>query len=409
MHNQTDTNILIGDLLRAAGAINLKDLTEAIQVSGMLGLPVGRVLIMMGVLSNDTLKHAIKAQSLIRDRLLPLDVAVTALRNAVIQRTTLDTALERVGWLPPADAQTNRLGELLVEAGILSIKLRDDSVGLSQLMCLPLGRILVVQGLVSQTMVDAALSAQQLIRDGRIERSEAIKALSSAYRQKRTLEESLSEQGCLRPLPQPRLRLGELLVLSGLVKEKDLYRCLEIGNMTKQPIGQVLVKLLVISETELEAALRLQKMVNRGDFTPTLAAIALQTIHNTHGSFSDIVVQLNKKAAPQKQDITTIELLKLAGLVTQSDIVKAFKNKEELEPIEQALIRIRVIKDSTLQTVGRCKKMIDDGLLRPEQAIVALHRWQWSGISLSSILDELGWTSGKPLSERPTREMPTLR
>lgn len=405
---QKETNILIGDLLRAAGAINLKDLTEAIQVSGLLGLPVGRVLIMMGVLSNETLKHAIKAQSLVRDKLVPIDVAITALRNAVIQRTTLDTALERVGWLPPQDAQTNRLGELLVEAGILTVKLRDDSVGLSQLMCLPLGRVLVVQGLVSQTIVDAALSAQQLIREGRIERSEAIQALSSAYRQKRSLEESLNEQGGLKPLAQPRLRLGELFILSGLVKEKDLDRCLDVGNMTKQPIGQVLLKLLLITESELEAALRLQKMVNRGDFTPTLAAIALQTIHNTGGSFSDIVVQLNKKASPQKQDITTLELLKLAGLITQSDIVKAYKNKEELEPIEQALIRIRVIKESTLQTVGRCKKMIDDGKLRPEQAIVALHRWQWSGISLSSILDELGWNV-KPFSETNTKEMQALR
>ncbi len=403
-----ETNILIGDLLRAAGAINLKDLTEAIQISGMLGLPVGRVLIMMGVLSNETLKHAVKAQSLIRDKLVPPDVAITALRNAVIQRTTLDTALERVGWLPPRDAQTNRLGELLVEAGILTVKLRDDSVGLSQLMCLPLGRILVVQGLVSQTIVDAALAAQALIREGRIERSEAIKTLALAYKQKRSLEESLHEQGGLRPLEKPRLRLGELFVLSGLIKEKDLERCLDIANMTKQPIGQALLKLLLITESELESALRLQKMVNRGDFTPTLAAIALQTIHNTNGSFSEIVVQLNKKACPQKQDITLLELLKLAGLITQSDIVKAYKHKEELEPIEQALIRIRVIKDSTLQTVGRCKKMIDDGILRPEQAIVALHRWQWSGISLSSILEELGWAA-RPVAETNTTEMQALK
>ena len=56
-------SLLIGDLLRSAKIVDLHDLTNAVQVANKTGLPVGRILVMLGLVSSETVQAALQAPS----------------------------------------------------------------------------------------------------------------------------------------------------------------------------------------------------------------------------------------------------------------------------------------------------------------------------------------------------------
>ncbi len=61
----TTDGVRLGDLLTGAGLLQASDLREAMLISKQQGLPVGRVLIMSGYLTEQHLQAAVQAQSLL--------------------------------------------------------------------------------------------------------------------------------------------------------------------------------------------------------------------------------------------------------------------------------------------------------------------------------------------------------
>ena len=59
--NKRTAKILIGDLLCKAGMVELGDLADAIPISTKTGLPVGRVLVGSGLLSDAKLHDALRS------------------------------------------------------------------------------------------------------------------------------------------------------------------------------------------------------------------------------------------------------------------------------------------------------------------------------------------------------------
>ena len=78
--NNLGSGLLIGDLLRSAKIVELHDLTNAVQVANKTGLPVGRVLVMLGMATSETVHAALQAQSLVRDHLISAETAAKASR-----------------------------------------------------------------------------------------------------------------------------------------------------------------------------------------------------------------------------------------------------------------------------------------------------------------------------------------
>ena len=71
----------LGELLTQVGIVQPNELAEAIQTSSETGLPIGRVLIMSGYLTDQELQAAVQAQSLVKDRVIELDLALKALQT----------------------------------------------------------------------------------------------------------------------------------------------------------------------------------------------------------------------------------------------------------------------------------------------------------------------------------------
>lgn len=120
----------LGDLLTQAGLLEAKSLREAMMIAKQQGLPVGRVLIMAQFISEPNLQAAVQAQSLIKDGLAEADLAIEALKRCASDSVSLDQALADLGWTDTSTTLSNKLGELIVEAEILT----EDSLkeGLAQ-------------------------------------------------------------------------------------------------------------------------------------------------------------------------------------------------------------------------------------------------------------------------------------
>ncbi len=136
---------------------------------------------------------------------------------------------------------------------------------------LPLGRCLVLSRAVPSNILSSALTAQVLLRDGKITRPQAINGLRAASRKQQTLETSLQESGAYNA-PQQAIRVGDLLTQAGVLTEGDKVSAIEIGLVKRLPVGQVLLMNGSISERLLQETLKLQEMVANGQLSGSQAS-----------------------------------------------------------------------------------------------------------------------------------------
>ncbi len=176
-------------------------------------LPVGRVLIMSGYIIEPHLQAAVQAQSMLKDGLIDLETALGSLRVISRDGLTIDQALSKMGWAQPVNQVTNKLGELLIEAGLVSRAQLDAALIQGESTKLPLGRVLVTNGWLSEQLLSSALNAQILVRDRRVTREQAISSLRAALERQVPIEQTLAETGVSLHLANETVRLGELLVM----------------------------------------------------------------------------------------------------------------------------------------------------------------------------------------------------
>ena len=163
---QDATLIPIGELLTKSGILTPEGLNDALNKAKERGLPLGKVLVMLGFIKQRDLKAAVEAQSLINDGMVTLDMAAEALSAVSKSEMKLPDALGQLGWKKQKQGSSNRLGELLVEAEAVTWDQMDEALKTSQETGLPVGRVLVFRKYIANEVLLACLAAQKLIREG---------------------------------------------------------------------------------------------------------------------------------------------------------------------------------------------------------------------------------------------------
>lgn len=390
--NKKTPQVLIGDLLVKAELVTLGQFADAMPISLKTGLPVGRVLIGSGYLTEDKFKSAVQAQSLIRDSLLHFDLAIKALRMVSEQRISLENALNELGWRSEYYESTNRLGNLLVDSECATREHVDDALDECFTSGLPLGRILVLRKVISEHVAYAALTAQVLIREKYIDREQAIDGLKLCAQRKTTIEETLDPDGMLRLKRAHVVRLGELLILAGQVQEIDLLSSVEQGLIDGQPIGQILVHSNLITETTLDQALTLQQMVTKRSLDPLQAAEILRKIRTTGISLSQALANSTPQLSQHSQSVELPEFLRLTGLLGQKDLIKAIDTSSTVGvPIEEVFLKLELVDAASIKTAKKCLELLKSHSLKQDQAIFAMQSWIGSREDFDAILTKLGW------------------
>jgi Tfp pilus assembly protein PilF len=401
------TDFLIGDLLVKAGVIRANQLDEAVRLAGNKKINLGQMLVIARHLTNRDLQAAVDAQSAIRDRKVDMNTAVRALKSACRAGISFSDALRDNGQAQQVtDGPTNRLGELLLEAGVIDRDQFAKAMQRSLSTGLPLGRILVLNGAINEILLTAALEIQVRVRDEMMTREEALGYLRSAGSKSDeegiSVEQALQIQSALKSPRGKAIRLGELLVLAGMLHDSDVINALELALSNDLQIGQVIVNQGFITPELLDAALQLQELVDKGLMDGEQAAESLKEIQSGALGISDVVEYVeSNQGLPTEVDFAG--LLTLSRIVSVDDIVNAFDiARNDPEIVAAILCMTGHMNELAAGAALRCFSLISSNHLNQDDAIVALdfclQKQGEAEITFDEALQELGWSIDQPLA-----------
>lgn len=392
---------LIGDLLVRAGLITSRDLINALQIGRENGLPIGNVLCVNGFVSEKELSSALRVQALVRDRLLPEDFGIDALTAIRGENISLEEALDRQGWQSDYHDFTNNLGKLMLDANCVTQPQLEQAMAACHTSGLPLGRILVLQGAISEYIAYATLTAQALLRDNKIARDQAVGALKLTTMHGDTIEDYLEFGGSRKIRPDHVLRLGEMFVLSELVNELDLLSAVEKGLAEAQPIGQVLLNHRLVDPQLLEVALRLQDLIRDQKMQPLDTIDVLKEYAETRKPLDEIL-KGSRRARPapkteglSPEDKRLLETVHVFGFISETELGQIcdeiLSGSSQYRTLEQLLVGKTRVDEARIVTAMACRELVEAGALTLEQAIFAIHIWSWSGGEFDTVLKDIGW------------------
>lgn len=391
---QQASPVRLGDLLTGAGLLKAEDLRQAMLIAKTQSLPVGRVLIMSGFIIEPHLQAAVQAQSMLKDGLIDLETALGSLRVISRDGLSLDQALSKMGWAQPVNQVTNKLGELLIEAGLVSRAQLEAALVQGDSTGLPLGRVLVTNGWLSEQLLSSALNAQILVRDRRVSREQAISSLRAALERQVPIEQTLAETGVSLHLANETVRLGELLVMAKLLDEEKLMQAVELGLVNEQPIGQVLVKNGMVSETVLQTALAIQSMVTKGELRKVQCGRVLELVNTEKISLAEAVERVQPTPPRETSNLPLYQFLQLAGVIGPPDIEEALKvGSRDTNLMGQMLMMTGAIDQNLLAIAMNCSSLMAQGILKTEQAVIVLGICWKSKATLEEAFKQLGWSS----------------
>ncbi|MBL8086059.1 MAG: hypothetical protein JNN26_25750 [Candidatus Obscuribacter sp.] len=394
----------LGDLLTSAGLLKAEELRQAMLIAKSQSLPVGRVIIMSGFMSEQHLQAAVQCQSLLKDGLLNTENAVAALRTLYRENCTLDEALQKLGI--QQGGPTNKLGELLIEAGLVTKEQLEASLVQGQTSGLPLGRVLVVTGILTEQMLASVLNAQILIRDKRVDREQAISSLKAARDRQVPLEQTLAETGIAMPNAET-VRLGELLVMAKLLEEAQLMQIVEVGLVKEQPIGQVLVESGVVNENTLQQALSVQNHVSSGKLRKSLSGQVLELVHNQNLTIEAAIERVQPERQQISNNLPLYQFLQLAGVIGPKDIEDALKaGSRNAQLMGQMLLLTGAVDQNLLQIAMKCSDLMAQGILKAEQAVIALGICWKTKATLEEAFRQLGWSPAIIAAAFPSHPTP---
>lgn len=397
------TSTRLGDLLVQAGILTQLQLAEAMRAAQGKRMQIGQMLVMNGLISPRDLQSALEAQSMLRDKSVELPEALRCLKIAYKVGAPFRDILNE--YASPKRSQSSKLGELLVESGLVTYEVLAKAVEQSNTTGLPLGRMLVLHNILSNDLLNAVLDMQVRVRDEMMTRAEAIASL----REKAGLEPVQAEPSvevqaaAIKPVPARKkgVRLGELLVMAGVLTETDVMNALEWGLVNQQTIGQVLISRMLVSQNILDGALELQKLVDKGELSSTRASECLARVHSGGATLEEAIREVKEEQAASG-DISFDELLSLANVLTEDELDDAFDiSTKSAAVIGKFLVLTGHLDVPTLQAALRCYQLISKGLIGRDDAVVTLdyclHHSPEGPVKFDDALKELGWSKEKGL------------
>jgi hypothetical protein len=388
--------VRLGDLLTQAGLLRPEELREAMQIAKHQSLPVGRVLIMSGFLSDGQLRAAVQAQSLLKDGVISLETVLQALSIVGKEEMALEDAFRQLGLEVQQSQPTNKLGELLLEAELVSREALDQALQQSTASGLPLGRILILTGAIAEPLLSSALNAQVLVRDHKITREQALQGLRAARDRQISLEQSLAETGLQLPIHNT-IRLGELLVKAGIMPDTNLMDYVEMGLVQEQPLGQILLAQNVINENILNNALELQKMVAAGSLIGEQAALVLNMVASGGATIEEVLKAQQPQPEPVVETVPLYQFLQLAGRITPQQIEEAVRTgTRDAQIMGLMLHKVGAIAEFEMGVALALNDFMAKNIVSVEQAIVALNYCITNQISLEDAFAQMGWFLNQP-------------
>lgn len=380
----------LGEFLVALGVFTPEQVAEAIQIAMQINLPLRRALLLSNKLREEQLQAVLQIQTLIRQGVMDLPTARRVYAAAQQEGFSLSAALQKMGVSSrkgDEKLQSSRLAALLLDAGLVTQEQVDEALKVGFETGTPVGRMLVVSGVIEHNVVARALEIQVMLREGKMSHGQGVELLKAESLRVLPVAQAAEQRGLSKQDQNKKVRLGELLMLSGILTEGDLLNVLEVGLTRPKPLGDILIEMGFITQEVLDSALRLQGMISRGLIDIRAAAATLQQMLNT----GKVSAPADSSQPIEASDLRIGDLLKLTGLVDSDDIQEAIALSSEYPAmLGKMLVVAGSIDEGTLLAALRCQFLLRNRAISESDAKQGLLYAQRHRITLDDALEELG-------------------
>jgi hypothetical protein len=168
-----------------------------------------------------------------------------------------------------------RVGDILVNAGILSADVLQERLKVSRLLGQPLGHTLEQTGDVTRYQLSCAVQLRSLCLDNALDLDAAVRAMKLVVSRDCFLEDALQEVGFVEASTWSA-KLGELLSDASAVTQAQLQEGLDIAFREGTPLGQILLRRGWVAPSLIAQALSMQKQIRAGFISRDEAVEQLQ-------------------------------------------------------------------------------------------------------------------------------------
>lgn len=362
-------------MLVTAKVVSSADITEAIQVSKRLNVPIGRVLITSGCVTEKLLHAALDLQSLIREGEIPLEAALKALTRIDKNGYSVKEALEHLNHSPKYGKGANNLADLLVDSNLVSQEQIDDALKTSFEYGTPLGSTLVFQGALSPSFFPSISAIQEKVTNGELSNEEAIEELREAF--------GLWLKAGDRTKQQALRTIDELSEVPATHRKRSMKEAKE----AKEPAA---------AESSSATAVVKQE--------PTEIPTTPQEPAQAEAPAKKDSPEPKRKKAEESEKSRSlppnkhtrhggrlVDLLSAAELLDQDNLPAAYQLMlQDTHRSAAFLVESGLINDELRRHAERCHSLVRRGRLSPEQAIRALKSSQENELTFREALSKEG-------------------
>ena len=220
---------------------------------------LGNFLVDAGLIPDATLSSALQLQEMVRSGALSTTQAAEAVRRA-----------------------HNRGGAL--DPNIFSASPPRDDVRDMKAVAPPLGQILVEAGLISIAVLKAALNLQEVVRNGAMSKDDAVQGFIREHFGK-TGKHGTSE-------PPEAVKAIDLIKKAGLLQEQDFQAAVKVKVKHGGEVSKILAAAGKLDTNTYEAALKCNELMEQGRLKMEQAMIGLHYCQRSRATFDDAVEDL---------------------------------------------------------------------------------------------------------------------
>jgi hypothetical protein len=263
--SETKISNILAQLLVLLGEIRPPEYPKLLEAASESGIPLGRLLVMCQRLTEDELQSALSAAQLVMNGETSINRAAVVLAYGYFWHVPFLTVWERTDF-----KKSDTVALLLIASGLLHTT---KVVELGKKMAdghMVGGLELYRDGLITLEQWRSTLGMALQVKERELNLRQLL------YEPEDTT--STADLPVLATSEEPRERLGQLLLQSGLAAEEEVLCALEHSLESGEPLGEILLLRQIITAFELTAALKLQSLIHKKTLSSAQAITWLRRV-----------------------------------------------------------------------------------------------------------------------------------
>jgi hypothetical protein len=267
--------------------------------------------------------------------------------------------------------EASRVGELLVKTKQITPEQLSDALILAEKTSTPVGRILLMTAKISERNLQSVLSAQTMIRSGKISYPSALEMLHVARQGQVSFQEALKTRPWTAPesATESANQLATLLLDAGILTQKEIQAAQARSKEMAMPLGRTLVLMGFLSPSVMATALDAWVYLKRKQLTLEDAVLSIKIAHTRRISIEQALIQEGRHKPKTDHLLRLGELFSMAGMLSETDKLWAVETS-----LEDGLLYGETLTDHNLASAEEVdaalelQQMVDATQITGEQA-----------------------------------------